>query len=81
MDEILEIADNSQYDYKDIMQKDGSVKRVLNLKNIQKAKLQIKNRKWLLSRLLPKKYGDITFSTEHDHKSTVSALVERHSNR
>lgn len=50
-DEIIEIADDSSNDW--LMSRNGPV---CNTENIQRAKLQIDIRKWLIVRLAPKKY-------------------------
>lgn len=57
-DEILAIADDSSGDWFDRVNEDGTVSRIPNLANIQRARLQIDARKWTLSKLLPKKFGD-----------------------
>ena len=61
-DEMLEIAD---------MVEDDNVK-------IQKAKLMIDTRKWVLSRMNPKKYGDKAGETEtiDDNPTPVSVNIE-----
>lgn len=53
-DEILEISDDSRRDY--ITGDDGQ-KRI-NREAIDRAKLKIDARKWVLSRMQPKKYGN-----------------------
>lgn len=55
-DELLEIADNSTNDYME--RQEGGV--VLNSENIQRSKLRVDTRKWIASKLKPKKYGDKT---------------------
>jgi hypothetical protein len=57
-DEILEIADDSRNDWMDRQNPDGSVTRVVDHEHIQRSKLRIDARKWLMSKLAPKKYGD-----------------------
>lgn len=52
-DEIIEIADNKKDDYIVIGEK-----VVANTDHINRARLRIDSRKWLLSKLLPKIYGD-----------------------
>jgi hypothetical protein len=52
--EILEIADDSAGDF--IINERGE--RVVDHENINRARLRVDSRKWLLSKLLPKKYGD-----------------------
>ncbi len=57
-DEILEIADDATNDFMDRKRGDGSIERVLNSEHVQRSRLRIDSRKWLLSKMLPKKYGD-----------------------
>lgn len=51
-DEMIEIADDSSNDWRP-----GRNGPTCNTENIQRAKLQIDARKWLIVRLAPKKYG------------------------
>lgn len=51
--EILEIADNANMDYEIV---DGKI--VVNGESVQRSKLRVDARKWRLSKMLPKKYGD-----------------------
>lgn len=60
-EDIQEIADCKADDYID-----GK----LNPENVQRARLRIDSRKWLLSKLLPKKYGD-KIQTEHSGSVSV----------
>src|SRR5205807_4698531 len=53
-DELLEIADDSSADWIDT--DDGH--RLLNSVHVNRARLMIDTRKWLLSKMLPKIYGD-----------------------
>src|SRR5437660_6771635 len=53
-DKLLEIADDSSADWIDT--DDGH--RVLNGAHVNRARLMIDTRKWLLSKMLPKVYGD-----------------------
>ena len=53
-DEMLEIADDSSADWIDT--EDGRM--VLNGAHVNRARLMIDTRKWLLSKMLPKVYGD-----------------------
>lgn len=53
-DEILEIADNQNADV--YVDDEGNVK--VDGQIVQRAKLQIDTRKWLMAKLQPKKYGD-----------------------
>lgn len=54
--EMLELADNTLIGTKTKETKDGTFDETGD--NVDRSKLQIDTRKWLLARLLPKKYGD-----------------------
>jgi len=53
-EEILEIADDSSGDI--VLNKDGV--EVLNTEFVQRSRLKVDTRKWIASKLNPKKYGD-----------------------
>ncbi len=60
-EEILTIADDDTGDYGFKETKDGdgeSAKPCILPDNIQRAKLRVDSRKWIASKLFPKKYGD-----------------------
>lgn len=57
-DELLEIADDGSNDWMERENKDGSVGWVLNGEHVQRSKLRVDTRKWLMSKMRPKKYGD-----------------------
>ena len=57
VDEILEIADDSSNDWVDREGQDGKKYRVFNPDSIRRSKLRIGARKWLISKLMPKRYG------------------------
>ena len=61
--EIINISDNTSSDYVD-----GEYGKVGNSTAVQRSKLMIDSRKWLLSKLLPKKYGD---KIEVDNKGKI----------
>lgn len=56
-DEITDIADNSTNDYMIRLYGDDE-KEVINPENIQRSRLRIDARKWIASKLKPKKYGE-----------------------
>ena len=56
-DEIIEIADESRIGKKSKKLADGNIE-VTTGDMVERSKLQVDARKWLLSKLLPKKYGD-----------------------
>ena len=64
-DDIVEIADDGRNDWME--RHDGSV--ALNKEAIQRSALRVDTRKWRMSKLLPKKYGD---KLAVDHSGTVA---------
>jgi hypothetical protein len=76
-EDILDIADNGRNDW---MERNGedAAGWLLNGESIQRAKLRVDSRKWLLSKLAPKKYGDrqvIAGDPEAPLAHTVTAKV------
>lgn len=57
-DEILDIADDGTNDWTTRQNYDGSTSEALNAEHVQRSRLRIDARKWYLSKVLPKKYGD-----------------------
>jgi hypothetical protein len=57
-DEILSIADDSRQDISLRQLPDGTTARVVDHEHINRSRLKIDSRKWLLSKLLPSKFGD-----------------------
>jgi len=57
-DELLEIADDGRNDTYQKTLKDGSTVEVYNAENVARSKLRVETRKWIASKLKPKKYGE-----------------------
>jgi len=57
-DEMLEIADDGSNDFTKKIAPDGSEIEILNSEHVQRSRLRVDTRKWLLSKLNPKKYSD-----------------------
>lgn len=58
-EEILDIADDARNDWMEKHGKDGEVQGyLLNGEHVQRSKLRADVRKWAVSKLKPKKYGD-----------------------
>lgn len=57
-EDILDIADESTNDYVEEVRDDGSTYTKLNAENIQRARLRVDTRKWLMAKMKPKKYGE-----------------------
>jgi hypothetical protein len=79
-DELLEISDDGSNDWMERKGKDERGGWELNGENIQRSRVRIDTRKWLLSKMLPKVYGDKTevavTGANGGPLQTVSATVE-----
>jgi hypothetical protein len=58
LDEIVEIADDGTNDWIIRQNEDGSVDERADHEHISRSKLRVDARKWLMSKMAPKKYGD-----------------------
>jgi hypothetical protein len=73
---MLDIADDGTNDWaKQQLGEDGPEVEVLNKEHIQRSRLRIETRKWLASKLKPKKYGD-KITTEHTGTVGLSDMSE-----
>lgn len=80
-DEILDIADHSVNDYMAQLIKDGDEDAIASAKlhpeNIQRSRLRVDARKWIASKLKPKKYGDkVSVGGDPDNPIPVSLPIE-----
>lgn len=57
-EELLEIADDGTNDYIEKERPDGSTYEALNSEHVQRSRLRVDTRKWLMSKMKPKKYGE-----------------------
>lgn len=77
-EELLEIADDGRNDWMTI-KRGGEEVEVENHEVVNRSKLRLDTRKWLMSKLLPKKYGEKTL-LEHTGADggplTISWLAE-----
>lgn len=77
-EEMLDIADDGTNDWMERLDKDGQpVGWILNGEHIQRSKLRIDTRKWHLSKLNPKKFGDKIDVTSDNEKITVPPVEFR----
>ena len=79
-DEIITIADDGTTDYVIKTGRNGHEYEAVDQEHIQRSRLRVESRKWLLSKLRPETYGDritadVTGSV--DHKHDISTLSER----
>jgi hypothetical protein len=58
-EEVQDISDDARNDYMDrVVGKDGETVRVLDNEHVQRSRLRVDTRKWLLSHRAPARYGD-----------------------
>lgn len=69
-EEMLDIADESTNDFMTVMKGDKGLE-VENKEAINRARLRVDTRKWLLSKLIPKKYGD---KVDLNHNGNISVM-------
>ena len=67
-DEIVEIADDTTLDTVTKVTPQGREYETVDHENIQRSKLRVSTRQWLMARLNPALYGD---RVEHDHTGMV----------
>ena len=82
-DEILDIVDDSRNDWVEREGKDGEPVIVLNDEAIQRSRVRVEARKWLMGKAAPKRYGDRVALTgkdggplEHTHRAIGGILDE-----
>lgn len=59
-EEILDISDDSSNDWMERATRSGDVETVVDHEHVTRSRLRVDSRKWLLSKLMPKKYGEKT---------------------
>ena len=74
-EEILDIADDGLNDWMTRKNSDGDDYEVPNHEHINRSRLRVDSRKWLLSKLLPKKYGE---KQEIAHTGDIAVHVIRY---
>lgn len=72
-DEILEICDDGSNDWVERKNKDGSTYTQFDSEHYQRSRLRVDTRKWMLSKMLPKVYGDKLELSGDITNRTVSA--------
>lgn len=70
-DELMDIADDGRNDWME-RRGDGEPGWQANGEHIQRSRLRVDARKWMLSKVLPKIYGD---KQEVDHKSSDGSMT------
>lgn len=71
-EDILDIADDGSNDYTVKKRPDGSEYDAFDAEHVQRSKLRVDARKWMVAKLAPKKYGD---KLELEHSGGVNLTV------
>lgn len=74
-DELIEIADDGANDWME-RQGDDGVGWALNGEHLQRSRLRVDTRKWMLSKVLPKIYGD-KLAVGGDPENPIVQRIER----
>lgn len=75
-DEILDIADDVSIDFIEQETADGVVVRKENGEALQRARLRIEARKWLMGKMKPKRYGDkLELGADPDSPPVVGVIL------
>lgn len=74
-EEILEIADDGTNDWMEWHGKNDTGWR-LNGEHVQRSRLRVDSRKWILAKMLPKKYGDLAPNSDGGQNEQAKALRE-----
>ena len=70
-EQIEQIADDARNDFMEAKRKDGSTDIVFDREHVERSKLRIEARKWMLGKMRPKKYGD-KLDVEHGGNLVVN---------
>lgn len=70
-DEILDIADDGTNDWEEREMAGGRTIIALNSEAVQRSKLRVDTRKWLMAKMKPKKYGEALDVTSGGEKIAV----------
>jgi hypothetical protein len=73
---MLDIADDGTNDFITKTSSDGTEFEVVNTEHIQRSKLRIDTRKWNLSKMQPKKYGEkLDLTTNNESLNTQQPMT------
>lgn len=73
-DEVLDLADDTTGDYATVINARGKEVKILDHENINRSRLRVDTRKWMLSKVLPKIYGD---KLDLNHSGAIGTVGER----
>ena len=72
-EDMIDIADDGRNDY--IVNGDGEER--FNTEHVQRSRLRLDTRKWMLSKMLPKKYGDKIVDEDVGNDNEIEIRVVR----
>lgn len=80
-DEMTDIADDATNDFMEVKLKSGEIVMGVNKEHIQRSRLRIDARKWVLGKMKPKKYGDkvdveMKADLTHNYQITTKSEVD-----
>lgn len=75
-DELLEVADDGRNDWIERGDEGGKASYVLNGEHVQRSRLRVDTRKWMLAKALPKIYGD-KVSLAGDGETPLTIVVQK----
>ncbi len=74
-EEVLEISDDGSNDWMLRFDDDGNSTYVLNGEHVQRSRLRVDARKWLLSKVSPRKYGE-KIGVEHSLNESLAEVLD-----
>lgn len=75
IEEMMDIADDGTNDWTTKEGKDGKVYTAVDHENINRSRLRVDTRKWVASKLKPKKYGDKVDVTSDGQKLDAGVVI------
>lgn len=77
-DELLDVADDGTNDFTRRAREDGSVVDAVDHEHISRSRLRVDTRKWYLSKLAPKRYGErIEVESKHSLAPELAAWLDQ----
>ena len=74
-EDMLDIADENTNDWIEVERRNGDTFNIVDKEAVLRSKLRVDTRKWIVSKLKPKKYGDKLDLTSNNEKLTGSVVV------
>jgi hypothetical protein len=75
-DQMLHVVDDRRNDWIVQHREDGSIEKILDPERVNRAQLRFKARRWLLSKMLPRTFGDqLLRNTRQETSSGISSDI------